>query len=91
MRKAVTSVLFIFAVALASQVAWPKLSTRVITHSTCRASPDPPVQEASHASLAIREFRAPGYLRQGAIVYRESPEQWAFTTIIVGRWIRASS
>jgi len=38
------------------------------------APPDPPVAEKAHASLAIREFRAPTYL-QGAIVYKASPEQ----------------
>jgi len=29
-------------------------------------------------SLAVREFRSPAYLRQGAIVYRISPEQVGF-------------
>ena len=28
-----------------------------------------------HATLAIREFRSPEYLHQGAIVYKTSPEQ----------------
>src|SRR5246500_5830190 len=40
--------------------------------------PDPPVQEGVRASLAIREFRSPTYLRQGAIVYKTSPEQIGF-------------
>src|SRR5215475_14890964 len=40
--------------------------------------PDPPVQEGVHTSLAIREFRSPAYLRQGAIVYKTSPEQIGF-------------
>jgi ABC-type uncharacterized transport system auxiliary subunit len=31
-----------------------------------------------HATVAIREFRAPAYLRQGAIVYKPSPEQVSF-------------
>jgi len=39
---------------------------------------DPPVQEGAHASLAVREFRSPTYLRQGAIVYKTSPEQIGF-------------
>jgi len=39
------------------------------------APPDPPAAPNAHASLAVREFRAPTYLRQGAIVYRTSPEQ----------------
>jgi len=41
-------------------------------------APDPPAQEGARASLAIREFRSPGYLRQGAIVYKTSPEQIGF-------------
>ncbi len=41
-------------------------------------APDPPAQEGARASLAIREFRSPAYLRQGAIVYKTSPEQIGF-------------
>src|SRR5208283_5163880 len=40
--------------------------------------PDPPAPENVHANLAIREFRSPTYLRQGAIVYKTSPEQVVF-------------
>jgi len=36
------------------------------------------VPEHVHANLAIREFRSPMYLRQGAIVYKTSPEQIGF-------------
>jgi ABC-type uncharacterized transport system auxiliary subunit len=39
---------------------------------------DPPAPEGVHASLAVREFRSPTYLRQGAIVYKTSPEQIGF-------------
>jgi len=42
------------------------------------APPDPPPTENVHTALAIREFRAPAYLRQGAIVYKPSPEQIGF-------------
>jgi ABC-type uncharacterized transport system auxiliary subunit len=42
------------------------------------APPDPPVAENVHTTVAIREFRAPAYLRQGAIVYKPSPEQIGF-------------
>ena len=42
------------------------------------APPDPPVQEGVRTSLAIRQFRSPTYLRQGAIVYKTSPEQIGF-------------
>jgi ABC-type uncharacterized transport system auxiliary subunit len=40
--------------------------------------PDPPVQGGVRASLAVREFRSPTYLHQGAIVYKTSPEQIGF-------------
>ena len=40
--------------------------------------PDPPAQEDVRASLAVREFRSPTYLHQGAIVYKTSPEQVGF-------------
>jgi ABC-type uncharacterized transport system auxiliary subunit len=40
--------------------------------------PDPPVHEGVRASLAVREFRSPAYLHQGAIVYKTSPEQIGF-------------
>jgi cholesterol transport system auxiliary component len=42
------------------------------------APPDPPTAEDAHTTVAIREFRAPSYLRQGAIVYKPSPEQIGF-------------
>jgi ABC-type uncharacterized transport system auxiliary subunit len=39
---------------------------------------DMPSAAASRPSLAVREFRSPEYLHQGAIVYRTSPEQIGF-------------
>jgi ABC-type uncharacterized transport system auxiliary subunit len=42
------------------------------------APPDPAPADNVHATVAIREFRAPAYLRQGAIVYKPSPEQIGF-------------
>src|ERR1700680_4587458 len=42
------------------------------------APPDPPPAENVHAAVAIREFRAPAHLRQGAIVYKPSPEHIGF-------------
>src|ERR1700678_384079 len=42
------------------------------------APPDLLAAEKAHATLAIREFRASNYLRQGAIVYKTSPEQIGF-------------
>jgi ABC-type uncharacterized transport system auxiliary subunit len=40
-------------------------------------APDPPAQ-AGGPTIAVREFRSPAYLRQGAIVYRASAEEVAF-------------
>ncbi len=42
------------------------------------AAPDPPPGPEAHGSVAVREFRSPGYLRQGPLVYRPSPEQIGF-------------
>jgi cholesterol transport system auxiliary component len=41
-------------------------------------APDPPVAGGGPVSIAVHEFRAPAYLRQGAIVYRPSAEQIGF-------------
>jgi ABC-type uncharacterized transport system auxiliary subunit len=42
------------------------------------APPDPPAPESVRTSIAVREFQCPGYLRQGPIVYRPTPEQIGF-------------
>jgi ABC-type uncharacterized transport system auxiliary subunit len=42
------------------------------------APPDPPAPEGVRTCLAVREFRSPRYLHQGAIVYKTSPEQIGF-------------
>ena len=42
------------------------------------APPDPPAKEAVRSSIAVREFQAPAYLRQGSIVYRSTPEKIGF-------------
>src|SRR5271157_5486761 len=39
---------------------------------------DVPIAGGTRSSLAVREFRSPAYLHQGAIVYRMSPEQIGF-------------
>ena len=43
-----------------------------------QAPADPPAPEGNHMSLAVREFKSPTYLRQGAIVYKTSPEEIGF-------------
>ena len=42
------------------------------------APPDPPAPENVKATVAIREFSAPAYLRRGAIVFKTSPESVGF-------------
>lgn len=39
---------------------------------------DPSIVGGTRASVAVREFRSAGYLRQAAIVYRASPEMVGF-------------
>jgi ABC-type uncharacterized transport system auxiliary subunit len=78
MRRTVTkSVLCLAALVIlagcAGKVKYPSYYTLNLP-----APPDPPAAENAHATLAIREFRAPTYLRQGAIVYKTSPEQIGF-------------
>jgi ABC-type uncharacterized transport system auxiliary subunit len=76
-RTVATTVFFLTAlVILAScggRVRYPNYYTLNLP-----APPDPPPAENVHATVAIREFRAPAYLRQGAIVYKPSPEQIGF-------------
>lgn len=78
MQRTVTTIVFSLAalVTLAScggRVRYPNYYTLNLP-----APPDPPAAENVHAAVAIREFRAPAYLRQRAIVYKTSPEQISF-------------
>ena len=78
MRRTVTKIVFCLAALViltgcAGRVRYPNYYTFNLP-----APPDPPAAENAHATLAIREFRAPTYLRQGAIVYKTSPEQIGF-------------
>jgi ABC-type uncharacterized transport system auxiliary subunit len=78
MRKTLTTIAFSMAalVILAScggRVRYPNYYTLNLP-----APPDPPAAEKAHAAVAVREFRAPAYLRQGAIVYKPSPEKIGF-------------
>ena len=41
-------------------------------------APDPVAEEKPRASIAVREIQSPGYLRQGPIVYRRTPEEIGF-------------
>jgi ABC-type uncharacterized transport system auxiliary subunit len=78
MRRTGTTVLFCLAALViltgcAGRMKYPNYYTLNLS-----APPDPPAMENAHAALAIRHFRAPTYLRQGAIVYKTSPEQIGF-------------
>jgi ABC-type uncharacterized transport system auxiliary subunit len=78
MKRTVTRIVFCLAALViltscAGKVKYPNYYTLNLP-----APPDPPAGENAHAILAIREFRAPTYLRQGAIVYKTSPEQIGF-------------
>jgi ABC-type uncharacterized transport system auxiliary subunit len=78
MKRTLTTIVFSMAalVILAGcggRVKYPNYYTLNLP-----APPDPPAAESAHATVAIREFRAPAYLRQGAIVYKPSPEQIGF-------------
>jgi ABC-type uncharacterized transport system auxiliary subunit len=78
MKRTVTRIVFCLAALViltscAGKVRYPNYYTLNLP-----APPDPPAGENAHAILAIREFRAPAYLRQGAIVYKTSPEQIGF-------------
>jgi ABC-type uncharacterized transport system auxiliary subunit len=78
MRKHLTTVSLVMAVLIISAgcggaVKYPNYYTLHVP-----PPPDPPTPENVHATLAIREFCSPVYLRQGAIVYKTSPDQIGF-------------
>src|SRR5882672_4644052 len=78
MKRTVTKIVFSLAALLilascGGRVRYPNYYTINLP-----APPDPPPAENVHAAVAIREFRAPAYLRQGAIVYKPSPEHIGF-------------
>jgi len=78
MKKRVMT--FLFAIALSIVLAGCGGAVKYPNYYTLHVPPppDPPTPESVHTSLAVREFRSPGYLRQGAIVYKTSPEQIGF-------------
>jgi ABC-type uncharacterized transport system auxiliary subunit len=77
MRRTVTMIVFCLTTLVllsgCGGVRYPQYYTLNLP-----APPDPPASEHAHATLAVREFRAPTYLRQGAIAYKTSPEQIGF-------------
>jgi ABC-type uncharacterized transport system auxiliary subunit len=78
MKRTVTTIVFSLAalVILAGcggRVRYPHYYTLNLP-----APPDPPPAENVHAAVAVREFSAPAFLKQGAIVYKPAPEQIGF-------------
>jgi len=76
MKKKVIIAIVLKALVILSGCAAVKYPTYYTLHVP--TPPDPPAQRNVHATLAVREFRSPTYLRQGAIAYRTSPEQIGF-------------
>ena len=76
MKQRVTAVVVIVAVSL-SLVGCLGGKVKYPTYYTLQVPPppDPPPLEPARPKLAVRQFTAPGYLRQGPIVYRVSAEQ----------------
>jgi ABC-type uncharacterized transport system auxiliary subunit len=70
---AITLAVALTFVGCAGKIKYPSYYTLHVP-----AVPDPPAGPDVHASLAVREFRSPGYLRQGPLVYRVSAEQIGF-------------
>jgi ABC-type uncharacterized transport system auxiliary subunit len=77
MKKSVTALALMAALlpALAGcgRVRYPAYYTLNLP-----SPPDPPAPENVRTSIAVREFQSPGYLRQGPIVYRTTPEEVGF-------------
>ena len=78
MRKTVARMVFCLAALVMLTGCMGKVRHPNYYTLNLPALPDPTATENAHGSLAIREFRAPAYLRQGAIVYKTSPEQIGF-------------
>jgi ABC-type uncharacterized transport system auxiliary subunit len=77
MKKSVTALALMVALlpALAGcgRVRYPAYYTLNLP-----SPPDPPAPENVRTSITVREFQSPGYLRQGPIVYRTTPEEIGF-------------
>jgi len=76
MKKFLTALVFTLAL-LPALVGCGKVKYPAYYTLNLPPAPDPPAQE-TQTSIAVREFQAPGYLRQGPIVYRSSPEELGF-------------
>jgi ABC-type uncharacterized transport system auxiliary subunit len=71
--KLVLTLTLLTALAGCGKVRYPAYYTLNLT-----APPDPPAPNNARTSIAVREFKSPGYLQQGPIVYRTTPEKIGF-------------
>jgi ABC-type uncharacterized transport system auxiliary subunit len=80
MRLKPTVFLIIIILAVSMSFIGCVGKVRYPTYYALHLPPAPDLSSATqaHASVAIREFRSPDYLRQGSLVYRASPEQIGF-------------
>jgi ABC-type uncharacterized transport system auxiliary subunit len=74
--KTITTVLTL--IMLATLVGCGRMRYPAYYTLNLPAPPDPPAPENVRSSIAVREFQAPNYLRQGPIVYRTTPEEIGF-------------
>ena len=78
MKKLLTALALMLAIVTALTGCGGKLRYPAYYTLNLPAAPDPPAPEGVRSSIAVREFQSPGYLRQGPIVYRTTPEQIGF-------------
>ncbi len=78
MKKLLNSLALILAIVTALTGCGGKLKYPSYYTLNLPAPPDPPAAENVRTSIAVREFQSPGYLRQGPIVYRRTPEEVGF-------------
>jgi ABC-type uncharacterized transport system auxiliary subunit len=78
MKKLLSALALILAIVTALAGCGGKLRYPSYYTLNLPAPPDPPAAQADRTSIAVREFQSPGYLRQGPIVYRTTPEEVGF-------------
>ena len=78
MKKLLSALALILAIVTALTGCGGKLRYPAYYTLNLPAPPDPPASESVRTSIAVREFQSPGYLRQGPIVYRTTPEEIGF-------------
>ena len=78
MKKVLNALALILTIGVALTGCGGKLRYPNYYTLNLPAPPDPPAQQSVRSSIAVREFQSPGYLRQGPIVYRTTPQQIGF-------------